>query len=397
MKKKPLLLALGIAGALGLLQPTALLAHEDVRLETQLAADPAGTGRSYQEASLLAQLANLYQSVGQEEKSRQLLKRSKEAANGIKDKYVREYVIGHTANEIASTGDFERAIALLDTIEDTEIWVKTAWKLASKTAKAKQPELTRKLLVQSAERSHRVEDLVLRSELLSGTGAGYRYLERAEGVPLVYEAYGIAQSLSDPYERAIMFNEAGAHLMDVGHRDKALAVFDEVAQLVDRIDNPLQQAKALAMLGGEQAEKGERERAAQALERGVKIAQRLPAGEEAYAVQSEIARNFGQSHRFEQGIAAADAIADPYHRAEGYIRIAKNMYRMKRQDDAQALVAKTTALANEIKDPYLQAIVLRKLASEHLDMKNQDKAVELLNRALAQAEAIPANKVAAAD
>lgn len=390
MKKKSVTICFGLA--LLFLQPFAAAAHEDLKLEAALAADPVETGRRYQKAALLSQLANLYLEVGDKEKAQRLITESKETEQGIRDAYVRQYVAGHTANEVGSGGDFDRALRMLNSIDDTEIWVKTAWKLAAKMAKAGQKEGTRRLLRECEDRAHRVKDLLLRSELLSGTGAGYRYLDKAEGVALVYEAYGIAQSLSDPYDRAIMFNEAGAHLMDIGHKVRALAVFDEVARLVGEIGDPLKQAKALAMLGGEQAEKGERDRAAQALEQGIKIAETLPPGEEAFAVQSEIARNFGQSHRFERGIAVAEKISDPYHRAEGFIRIAKNMHRMKQEQEAKALLERTVALSKEIKDPYLQAIVLRKLASEYLHFKENDRALGLLDRAMATGGSLAANR-----
>lgn len=364
---------------LSLVYPFAIHSHTDYVLEAKLADDPNGEAKYYKQIKLLAELSNLYHQLGEEEKSKELFNRSQQNVKYIKDQYLLDHIVGHSANETVSTGDFQHAVNLLNTIEDTGLWIKTAWKIAGKAAKAKQPDITQELLKQCEEKAYRLDQYLLRCELLSGTGAGYRYLDPEDGIPLVYEAYGMAQGISDPYERAIMFNEAGAHAMDIQHRDKAKGIFKQVDQLIDQIADPLQQAQALAMLGGEQAEKGERENAAKALDRGVVIAQALPPADSSYAVQSEIARNYGQCYQFEKGIVAADAIADPYHRAEGYIRIVKNMYRQHKQEEAGILLSKTLELSQEIEDPYLQGVVWRKIASEYITMEENQRAKTVLS------------------
>ena len=365
----------------GVLSASNVLAHADHRLEQALQQDPIKTGQVFQQASVLAQLANLYKEIGDEANYQQLLQKSKALQPMVADGYVKQYLKGHTANEIASTGDFPMALQVLNSIEDTEVWVKIAWKLAAKLAKADQPEQTRQLLQQCIKKAHAVPELELRSELLSGTGASFRYLEPEQGIALVYEAFGIAQSLADPYERALHFNETGAHLMDIKHRTRALAVFDEVLLMLPQITDKLQQAQVLAMLGGEQAEKGERVRAVQALDQAWAIAKRLPDNDASYAVQSEIARNYGQSYQYDKGIAAAELIKHPYYAAEGYIRIAKNMYRQK-AGDATVLLQRAEQLVANMSDPYQQAIVLRKIASEYLTMKDEAKVRQLLAQAL---------------
>ncbi|MDR7121401.1 hypothetical protein [Rheinheimera soli] len=365
----------------GLLSATTVQAHTDHRLERALQQDPVKTGQVFQQASVLAQLANLYKEVGDEANYKLLLKKSEALQPTVADSYVQQYLKGHTANEIASSGDFTQALAVLDSISDTEVWIKTAWKISAKLAKADKQDQTRQLLEQCIKKAHAVPELELRSELISGTGASFRYLEPEQGVALVYEAFGIAQSLTDPYERALHFNETGAHLMDIKHKARALAVFDEVLTIVPQIEDKLQKTQVLVMLGGEQAEKGERVRAAQALDQAWEIAASLPASEESYAVQSEIARNYGQSYQYDKGIRVAEQIKDPYHAAEGYIRIAKNMYKQK-AGDATALLQKAELLVAAIQDPYQQAVVLRKVASEYMTMKDEAKVRHLLAQAL---------------
>jgi len=357
-------------------------AHEDLRLKAALASNPDTIARHYEEAQVFAQLGNLWKSLDDIELGSDLFARSQAAASAVTDPYVHALLVGHLANEIASVENFPRAMEILERIEDKEVWVKTAWKLVAKLARAKQLDEAAALLRRTEAIAQRVEDHELRAELLSGTGASYRYIDKKQGENLVYEAFGIAQMLPDPYDRAIMFNEVGAHLMDIGHRELAIDVFDRVDRLIDSIDDPLKQAKALVMLGGEQAEKGERERAAGALEKARKIAEALPDGEDKFDVLSEIARNFGQSHRFAEGIATADGIGDAYHRAEGYIRIAKNMYRVGDKQQALDLLARTEALVPDIRDGYQRAIVLRKLASESITVGAHDHARVLLGQAL---------------
>ena len=382
--KKPIRLpsALYALFAMAALLPLpAAQAHEDLRLKAWLEAQPASATAPFELAQLQAQLGNLWQELGDAEHARALFARSQSAAAQVQDAYVREVLIAHLANELASSGRFDEALRQLDRVQDSELWVKGAWKLIGKLAKAQQGKQAAELLARTEARSRAVSAPLLRAELLSGTGAAYRYVDRARGENLVYESYGMAQMLADPYERGLMLNEAGAHLVDIGHRERAIEVFEAVDRLVAEIREPLQQAQVLAMVGGGQAEKNLRERAVGALDKGRAIAERLPAGEAAWAVRSEIARNYGQSHRFEPGIAVAEAIRDPYHRIEGFIRIAKNMARTGQRDAAQVLLQRCEHEAASVSKPYLRATLLRKLASERIDARQPDAAKALLRQA----------------
>lgn len=371
-------LALSLALAL---PPLAAHAHEDMRLQAWLNTHPATVTSDFEHAQVYAQLGNLWKELGDAPKSSDLFARSDSAAKRVQDDYIRDVLKAHLANELASSGHYDDALQALDKVQDTDVWVKTAWKLIGKFAKAKQPERAAKLLEQAEARTRTVEEPLLRAELLSGTGAAYRYVAQAKGENLVYESYGMAQMLPDLYERGVMLNEAGAHLVDIGHREQALAVFDAVDRLAPQIENPLQQAQVLAMLGGEMAEKNLRDRAVGALDKGREVALSLPEGEERSAVLSEISRNYGQSHRFEPGIALAEKIADPYHRIEGFIRNAKNMARTGQQDAAYKLLERSEQEADLVKSPYLRATVLRKLASERIEARQPEQAKELLSRA----------------
>jgi len=357
-----------------------LPAHEDQRLKEALSQDQV-TLRQYEVASLAGQLANIHTQLKEDAVAKQMLDRARDMRSAIRHPYVRQAIAGDTANEVAAN-DFEHALRLLNGIEDTEVWVKTAWKLAKKLGKDGKTEVAKKLLEECVDRARAVKDLELRTELISGSGANYRDINVSRGAPLVYESYGLAQAIADPFDRAIMFNEVGAHLMDIGDRELAVAVFDSVADMVSNIDDPLKQALVLVMLGGEQAEKGLRDRAAEALERGVKIAMKVPDGEEQAAVVSEFARNFGQSHRFERGIEVARSISDPYHRAEGLLRIAKNMHRQGQQSDSLRLLSEIQELTSQIKDPYSKGVALRKLAAEYVDVKQPENARPLLQLAV---------------
>ncbi|MEX2615138.1 MAG: hypothetical protein WD767_03485 [Alphaproteobacteria bacterium] len=378
--------ALPPAAALAMPNNPILLAHRDERLEDAVeAAEPSARSR-FQASQIYAQVGHKFVVLGHGDEGRDLINRAEALAETIDVPLLRDEALAHLANEIASTDRFERALAVHAHIEDIEIRTKLGWKLVNKLGKASDIAAARSMLARMIDEVLPIEDdLELRAELLAGTGANHRFTEPSEGVPFVYEAYGIAQALSDPYERGLFFNEIGANLMDVGHTERARRVFERSRDLINKIGNPLNRARFLAMLGGEQAEKGDRDAAASDLELGVEAALRVPAGEDRNDVLSEIARNFGQSYRFERGIEVADAIADPYHRAEGYIRIAKNMHRQKRGEDALALLDRTEALTGEIVDPYRRGIVLRKLASEWISLDMRDRAVAALRAALAAA------------
>lgn len=361
---------------LSLLWPAWLsMSHEDDRLNSALKKDDASR-RQFELAMLSAQLAGAHAKLGDTENAAKLAEVTSRARSAISDSYVMQSVAGDTANEISSR-DFEQARKLHDGIKETELWVKTAWKLARRSKK----EVANELLSECERRARTVEDLELRAELISGTGANFKNVDPARASALVYESYGLAQVLKEPYDSAIMLNEVGAHLMDIGDKDRAIAVFDMVGVLVDKIKDPLEQAKALAMLGGEQAEKGLRDRAAAALERGVKAASAIPDGEEKWAVTSEIARNLGQSYKFERGIEVAEKIPDLYHQQEGFIRVAKNMSRHEKKAESIQLLARVAKNAEKIESPYFKGVVLRKVISEYVELKMNDEAKALLEPA----------------
>jgi len=377
---KPLLSGLVLALVLAFANPV-VHAHEDARLNAWLSEQPVAVTAHFDQAQIYAQLGNLWTHLGDDARSKKLVEKSKAAAAKVRDTYVQDVLTGHLANELASSGNFDVALKKLNEVKDTEVWVKTSWKLISKLAKAKEEQRATELLRLTEERTRSVDDLLVRAELLSGTGAAYRYINKAKGENLVYEAYGMAQMLADPYEKGVMLNEAGAHLVDIGHRERAQAVFEDVDRLAPTIQDPLQQAQVLAMLGGEMAEKNMREQAVSALDKGRVVASKLPDGEARAAVLSEIARNYGQSHRFEPGIAVAEGIADPYHRIEGFIRIAKNMARVGQKENAYDLLERSAQEAKRIQSPYRQATVLRKIASEWIDAKDKEKARSFVVRA----------------
>ncbi len=392
--EEPRRLALCLGAALALTTPAGALeplqlAHRDERLEETVRAAQAPIRARFERAQLLAQVGHKLLIIGRDRSGSDLLERAETLADGLADPLLRDEAIAHLANEIASTDALDRAIALYRTVNDLETRTKLGWKLVNKLGKAGETARAQTLLDEMLPEVLAIEnDLELRAELLAGTGASHRFTEAARGVPLVYEAYGIVQAIADSYSRGLFLNEIGANLMDVGHTERAVRVFERSRALLDAIESPLERARFLAMLGGEQAEKGQREAAARDLERGVQAAERIPPGEDRNDVMSELARNFGQSHRFERGIRVADAIPDPYYRAEGYLRIAKNLHRQARAADALDLLARTEALAARIESPYRRGIILRKLASEWIALHEPEQAATLLDGALAAAEAI---------
>jgi len=364
-------------------------AHRDERFEQALASADPMTKMEYQRFDLLGQLGHKLVIIGREEQGRQLITEALSGAGMLEHPLLRDQALHHLANEVASTGAFDQALALREEIPELELRTKLGWKLVNKLGKAGRTDEAQALLDEMlVEILHVEEDLELRAELLAGTGANHRFTDHVKGVPLVYEAYGLAQSIPSPYKRGLFFNEIGANLMDIKHRDRAVRVFERSRGLLEQIESPLELARFLAMLGGEQAEKGKRDAAARDLELGVKAAQDIPAGEDRNDVLSELARNFGQSYRFKRGIEVADSIPDPFYRAEGYIRIAKNMHRQGEGHAAIQLLEQTADISDRIESPFRRGIILRKLASEWINLKDYERAGQLLDQGLAAADAL---------
>ncbi|MBI2240648.1 MAG: hypothetical protein HYU59_07575 [Magnetospirillum gryphiswaldense] len=360
------------------------LAHSDRKLEQALAGADGVALKQYRQVSLYSQLANVYAWIGDHDKARDLLQSASQASAGLGG-YLRDDSLAALANEQASTGDFAGALARMAEIDDTDARVKLGLKLVSKLAKADRKAEAQALLDDIRAQVETVTEQHRRIELLTGTGAAYKALAPEQGRPLVTEALRLARATAmDDHDRVVLFNEIGANLIDVGLRDQAIALFAEAGKLGATLGNPLERAQSFAMLGGERAEKGERDAAAEALEEGVKAALKVASAVNRDAVLSELARNFGQSRRFERGLEVAGLIADPAHRAEGHIRIAKNMARSNREAEARTLLGRTEILAGTIDAAHDRAVILRKLAAEWAGLKDNTKARTLLDRALTE-------------
>ena len=384
MKKTLLNIILGSALTLSFAAvPTTASAHRDENFEQTLKAASEPVRMAYENAHLKGQLGHKLVIVGQTQEGELMLDEALAEARMLEHELLRNQVLHHIANEVASTDDFERALSLREEITDLELRTKLGWKLVNKLGKAGEGDRAQALLDEMVVQILAVEgDLELRAELLAGTGSNYRFTDPAGGVALVYEAYGLAQGISSAYERGLFFNEIGANMMDIKHSERAVRLFERSRNLLDDIQSPLERARFLAMLGGEQAEKGRRDDAARDLELGVAAALKVAEGEDRNDVLSEIARNFGQSYQFERGLEVADMIPDPYYRAEGYIRIAKNMHREGQKPQALQLLERSAELAESVDSFYLRGTLQRKLAAEWISLKDYQRASALLAKAI---------------
>ncbi len=341
-------------------------------------------------AKLFSQLANQYERINDIEQSEVWMARAQNEANATAAEEGSDEIKGHLANELASMNRFDDAICVMKEIESLEIACKTVWKLANKMGKSGEKERAQVLLDTIAGNIRLLDASAMKAELLTGTGANYRHVDASLGLPYVYEAYGIVQMISDLNDKAILLNEIGANLVDIGHMDQAKYVFVQASQTAELLEDPLAKARALAMLGGEMAEKGLRDEAPEVLERGLAAASLVSEGEEKWDVISEIARNFGQSYRFERGIEVSEMLESAYYRIEGFIRIAKNMARLKQIDQAVQLLERSEIEAATIVDTYRFGTISRKIASEYISLKQPERARTQLDR-IAALFAVSAN------
>nr|WP_148302477.1 hypothetical protein [Caldalkalibacillus mannanilyticus] len=209
-----------------------------------------------QRVKIMAELANQYAKLGNAEKAEELFQRAVQETDRLEEQKEREAMFAHLANEFASINHFDKALAYLDRITNQEVYVKTIWKLVNKIAKAGNSTLAENLLLQGIDIAQKIETPLLKSELLTGSGASYRHIDYSRGVALVEEAYQLATQIEEPYHKAILFNEIGANYIDVKEKEKALEVFSQAHSLVAAISSTVEKAQVLAMLGGELAEKG---------------------------------------------------------------------------------------------------------------------------------------------
>lgn len=359
---------------------TNLYAHANPQLEEAIKNSSKEQLSYFYQMEVYAQLANQYKMIGDEAKAKRFFDSSHHLMSKIKQPYLIDEAKAHFANELASANKFDDAIKILNDISNQQVRNHATWKVASKIAKEKNETLALTLLNNLEKESSLIKDLALKAELLTGIGSKYRYLDPNKGIALVYEAYGIAQTFSNPFEKAIMFNELGANLIDIQQKDKAMEVFKAAKEIGLGLKDVHEKADVFAMHGGELAEKNERTEARNSLRIALEAALEIKNKEKKDEVLSQIARNFGQSYAFEEGLKVCDIIENPYHKAEGYIRISKNMYKEKINVASQELLQKTFALIEKMDNHYEKATILRKLASEWYMHKNDSEVKKLLSQ-----------------
>lgn len=355
-------------------------AHANSALEEAIKNSTKEQVSYFRQMEVYAQLANHYKMIGNIEKSKVFFDKSIKSIDNIQEPYLKDEAQALFANELATAKEFAKSIEILNQINDQRVRTHATWKVSSKIAKEKNEKLAIELLEKLENEISLIKDLSLKAELLTGTGAKYRYIEPNKGIALVYEAYGIAQTFSNPFEKALMYNELGANLIDIGQKEKAMKLFKESKEIGLALKNIHQKADVFAMHGGELAEKGERNEAKNSLKIALQSAIQITSKENKDEVLSEIARNFGQSYAWEEGLKTCDMIESPYHKAEGYIRISKNMYKEKLNTKSQELLEHTFKLVDSIDNSYEKATILRKLAAEWYMHKNDNEVNKLLTQ-----------------
>jgi len=359
-------------------------AHDDPHFAAAQAAASDACRHAYGVSLIQAQVGTEWAKLGDTTRAQACFTAAQTATISIAHPLLQDYAWAHLANAAAAAGNDDLANQAFAAITDPRLRAHATWKLVNKLGKAKRIDEARALL--DATRAV-VEASELppgdRAALLAETGGSYRFIDPALGLPLVEQALALAAQVDDPFDGAVLLNVIGACLVDVGAADRAAAVFAQAGERAETITDVSDRVHHLAMLGGERAEKNLRDDAVIALEAAVALALTLPSGEDREEVLSEIARNFGQAHRFTRALAVAEYITDPYYRAEGWIRIAKNQARMGHPADARALLERTTTLADGITDGHQQAIIRRKLASEWISLRERARAEPLLLQAAA--------------
>ena len=339
------------------------------------------------EAGKIAALAKVGGEMGRffdKQKGLEILSRALSEIYTIDKKDYRETVLAAIANEYAGLDETKKAINITRSITDVHLFATNMGKIANKLVKSN-PTLANELLneaVNKARKEAAEDDL---PALLAELSGKYIRLNKTDvAKELLKEANIAVEKIKDIHldDKLSLYAEIAANMVAAGQKEEAFKLFDKAYTLSSQLKDPFERAAILTMLGGELAEKGQPEKAIQMLDEALKVSLLIKDEQKRIDVTSEIARNYGQSKKFEKGIEIAKGISDAYFSSESLIVLAKNYAKTKQTNEAYALlkevVSKTASISSESK----KATILAKTAAELTELDKKEEGKALLEDAL---------------
>ena len=339
------------------------------------------------EAGKIAALAKVGGETGRffdKQKGLEILSRALSDIYSIDNKLYRETVLAAIANEYAGLDEIKKAINITRTISDVHLYATNMGKIANKLVKSN-PALATELLneaVNKARKEAMEDDL---PALLAELSGKYIRLNKPDiAKELLKEANIAVEKIKNIHldDKLSLYAEIAANMVAAGQKEEAFKLFDKAYALSSQLKDPFERAAILTMLGGELAEKGQPEKAIQMLDEALKVSLLIKNEQNKTDVTSEIARNYGQSKKFEKGIEIAKGIPDAYFSSEALIVLAKNYAKTKQTSEAYNLLkevlSKTASISSESKKATIQA----KTAAELFELDKKEEGKILLADAL---------------
>ncbi|NXY99233.1 hypothetical protein HYE82_33615, partial [Streptomyces sp. BR123] len=168
------------------------------------------------------------------------------------------------------------------------------------------------------------------------------------------EAESIAQSITDPDERAPALSAVAAAAAGDGDRDRAAELADAAERAARRIDNPYTRAARWAVLATDATAVGDRRRAAQLVREIRELADGPEAAAGSGLVENDLAEVLAATGEHSDALAVARAIGNPELRAKALAAVARAVARSGDLASAYRPAAEAEAAARAVTGVSLQ-------------------------------------------
>ncbi|MDR7210093.1 hypothetical protein [Flavobacterium piscis] len=339
------------------------------------------------EAGKIAALAKVGGEMGRyfdKQKGLEILSRALSEIYTIDNKNYRETVLAAIANEYAGLDEIKKAINITRSITDVHLYATNMGKIANKLVKSN-PTLANELLNEAVTKARKEAEEHDLPALLAELSGKYIRLNKTDvAQELLKEANLAVEKIKNIHldDKLSLYAEIAANMVAAGQKEDAFKLFDKAYTLSSKIEDPFERAAILTMLGGELAEKGQPEKAIQMLDKALKVSLLIKDEQKRTDVTSEIARNYGQSKKFEKGIEIAKGIPDAYFSSEALIVLAKNYAKTKQPNEAYNLLKEVVKKTNAISSESKKATIQSKAAAELTELGKKEEGKSLLEDAL---------------
>lgn len=356
---------------------------------------------------VFTQLSGVYDDAGEPKLAARALDEAIAAIDQVKPGLVKDWLINKTGNKLAhsyaadksaSLRQFDKAVAMADTITDHALAAHAYAKLGEKIYKAGEKERGKALLLKAIERSRKADPSPTRIANYATVGGELANIgEKDQAKSVLDEAFKEASALKDDAQRIALTTELAGKLVKVGEKDRAFKLFADNLKQVAKVESGTDRAALYYQIAGEYNEVSEGKFALEALGLARADAEKLatsPVSTRLTPEHSEklspltgdgllarIAGGYAGAGDFTTAEAIAGKIRDPHLRGIALAKMAGNQAQGGKKDKASETLTAALRLVNEAKDPLQKAEIFVAVGKAQIKAKDSASAVKAATEA----------------